>query len=340
MLAKIYSYVEQWWAQRIRSGDGVYVSSIASKTRMAPTRMAPTFPASKDINVNMMPIRMGDMTSVPEFLHGYAPLLLACPAWLAPHERFTIGYLTVHESRASAAGESQRRPGLHTESPGVINSASGAGGEWRASTFPEASTVAWGGGYYESDSEEETGRSSTTCRRRMFHGGIYMASTVSNSTRVWNAKIEGVDGIVGPHGDIEHLRSLLGNGVALEAGELVWMTDRTPHESLPLKPGQYRQYFRLVTSNVSVWYAKHSTPNPLGCTPGEGVRIVYEDKFVPTNATSDLSNTRKSKSELASAHLVSKHPAARRGLGLATTSVVTRLASIVTTSMRKLMTCS
>ena len=78
------------------------------------------------------------------------------------------------------------------------------------------------------------------------------------------------------------------------------MTDRTPHESLPLKPGQYRQYFRLVTSNVSVWYAKHSTPNPLGCTPGEGVRIVYET--LSPHATSDLSNTRKSKSELASAH--------------------------------------
>ena len=90
--------------------------------------------------------------------------------------------------------------------------------------------------------------------------------------------------------------------------------------------------------------SQYGTPSiplqPLDGTPGEGVRIVYEDKFVPTDATSDLSNTRKSKSELASAHLVSKHPAAHRGLGLATTSAVTRLASIVTTSMRKLMTCS
>ena len=67
--------------------------------------------------------------------------------------------------------------------------------------------------------------------------------------------------------------------MTLEANELIWMTDTTPHESLPLEPGTYRQYFRLVTSDVSVWYAKHSTPNPKGIKPGSGVRVIYEDKF-------------------------------------------------------------
>lgn len=69
----------------------------------------------------------------------------------------------------------------------------------------------------------------------------------------------------------------------LEAGELIWMTDRTPHESLPIpasaKPNTRRQYFRLVLGPVSAWFADHSTPNPLGIVPPEEVRIVHGDKF-------------------------------------------------------------
>ena len=62
-------------------------------------------------------------------------------------------------------------------------------------------------------------------------------------------------------------------------GEMVWITDCTPHESLPLPAGKSRQYFRLVTSDVSVWYADHSTPNPLGIVPPENVKIVSGNKF-------------------------------------------------------------
>ena len=135
-----------------------------------------------------------------------------------------------------------------------------------------------------------------------------MASNVANSTRVWNAKIDldsaaaestssasasasaspssssasttsppssskgavvGDGSVVGRLGDLEHLRGALGKGVTLDAGQLVWMTDRTPHESMPLKAGTYRQYFRLVTSEISVWYKEHNTPNPLGVLPGD-----------------------------------------------------------------------
>ena len=63
------------------------------------------------------------------------------------------------------------------------------------------------------------------------------------------------------------------------SGEMVWITDCTPHESLPLPAGKSRQYFRLVTSDVSVWYADHSTPNPLGIVPPENVKIVSGNKF-------------------------------------------------------------
>jgi len=47
-----------------------------------------------------------------------------------------------------------------------------------------------------------------------------------------------------------------------------------------LKKGAFRQFFRLVTSQVSLWYADHSTPNPLGVKPDPAItRIVVGDKF-------------------------------------------------------------
>jgi hypothetical protein len=63
-----------------------------------------------------------------------------------------------------------------------------------------------------------------------YQGGIFMASNVSNSCNVWNAKVEQI----GKLGCLEHLRPLLGRGASVSAGDLLWITDLTPHESLPL----------------------------------------------------------------------------------------------------------
>ena len=46
---------------------------------------------------------------------------------------------------------------------------------------------------------------------------------------------------------------------------------RTPHESLPLKRKKFRQFFRVVTSRVSLWYRDHSTANPLGVVPDPAI---------------------------------------------------------------------
>ena len=80
-----------------------------------------------------------------------------------------------------------------------------------------------------------------------------------------------------------HLDVFLSLNCKSITGEMVWITDCTPHESLPLKAGTSRQYFRLVTSEVSVWYADHSTPNPLGIKPPENVKIVHGNKFDRSN---------------------------------------------------------
>ena len=106
-----------------------------------------------------------------------------------------------------------------------------------------------------------------------------MASNVSGSCRVWDACLLEPEKIVGDLGDVEHLREVLGEGTDLEEGELIWLTDRTPHESLPVGEERYRQYFRVVTSSVGLWCEQHSTPNRLGIKPDPTItKIIADDK--------------------------------------------------------------
>jgi hypothetical protein len=222
------------------------------------------FPAPQGLYLNMMPIMLWDENSYPSEIQGYLKIIRACKAFLqSAGERDEIGYITIDE-RPTVAGTCQRRPGLHVEAPGQLHcSQSGAGADGR---FIPGAEHRWGNGLM--------------MRREFMEGGIFMVSNVSNTTAVWNARIDNEAGVIGNHGDIEHLRPLLGPpSHLLEAGELVWMTDRTPHESLPVPAGVQRQYFRLVVGEVTAWFADHSTPNPLGTAPAPSTRIVSGDKF-------------------------------------------------------------
>jgi len=193
---------------------------------------------------------IGEKNSIPEQYQDYWPLISRCPL---VSEHGLVGYLTIQESFVQK-GKSQRRPGLHIETPGVVMSSTGS-----ATHRVEFSQFLWGGGYKETDE---------------LHGGIYMASNVAGSCKVWNAQIKCPDKVVtdvadsaGHLGDIEHLREELGEGYMVEAGELIWLTDTTPHESLALPEAAFRQFFRLVTSQVSVWYEAHASKNKLGIKP-------------------------------------------------------------------------
>jgi hypothetical protein len=102
---------------------------------------------------------------------------------------------------------------------------------------------------------------------------------VDNSSEIWDALVDkNVPGIVDHFGGCEHLRRNLGHGTKLRAGELVWMTDCTPHETLILDEPVYRQFFRVVGPQISHWYASHSTPNPLIPLP-EHITVIHGDKF-------------------------------------------------------------
>ena len=212
-----------------------------------------TFPSPKDININMMPFIMGsEEATIPKEYHGYIDLIKSC--WLPESERGKVGYLTIQESLVSA-GTTQRRCGLHTDRHLNLDNEHLKRGLGLYKHGEYDITWHWGGR----------------------EGGIYIASNVAQSTRVWNAFVE----VPGPLGDCEHLREFLGEGESVDANELIWITDGTPHEALPADTDVYRQFFRLVTSDVDVWYDAHSTRNPLGTEPA--ARVVFEDKFSAKN---------------------------------------------------------
>jgi hypothetical protein len=242
------------------------INELASHSKYCVRVAHVDFPPYTGVVCNMMPIVLGDHDTIPVEFRAYAPLIDACEC----EQTGRVVYLTVHESVIGDEAASQRRPGLHTESPCIQDS------------------VGWGGGRMRGPHDRPKGRGEReliggdpdvfeSWRRE---GGIYMASTVADSCLVYDANATAC----GSLGDVESDRSKFGTGLTMGAGELWWMTDRTPHESLVLPPHTQRQYFRLVTNRVSRWYSRHSTANPLGVVAN--CHITDVDKFAEAEAMS------------------------------------------------------
>ena len=228
-------------------------------------------PSGKTIDVNMMPVNLWALdTSLPEDLRQYANLIGALP--IVKYDLSTtkmkpkIVYLTVQEGKVPV-GRSQRRPGVHIERPASIGGGEvsrGFSGFKKSLSVAEKKylDLAWGLGSCPKGVDIPV-------------DGIYVATSVSDSCAVWPALIDKPECVTDAHGGVEPLRPFLGDPVLLQAGEVCWMTDRTPHASLPLRAPDgdpaathvFRQFFRLVAGPVSVWYAKHNTPNPTGTQP-------------------------------------------------------------------------
>jgi hypothetical protein len=260
------------------------------------------FPSPADIKVNMMPFILGQTfkeCKLPKYLQEYWPLIQICSKpeaskkhnhWFSNSELGQVCFLTVHESFVEA-GKSHRRAGMHTDNPGKVlirrkpqqktNAPASAGNEGIgvSSRFKKH---CWGlGGCHIINNIND--RDGSDGHVMVLRGGIYMASTVDDTCEVWNCKImpdSQEKEIIGKLGDVEHLRKLMPSGEKMKANRMYWMTDRTPHECLPIKEGTYRQFFRLVTSQVSLWYEDHSTKNPLGVVPNPSItKIVKGSKF-------------------------------------------------------------
>jgi hypothetical protein len=221
------------------------------------------FPAPTSRKVNMMPFILGDKQSLPDDLQSYWGMIEACP--YVQEEVGKIAYLTVHESYVDT-NKSQRRGGLHIESPGFFAD------DVHAESFHPGVEHPWGMGVFFSPDKYE--------------GGIYIASNRSDTTEVWDALVDSsVPGMVDKGGGCEYLREWIGTGTKLQANELIWMTDRTPHEALPQQSSGNRQFFRLVMPSVSHWFAKHSTANPKVPLP-DHVKVIEGDKFERYGITS------------------------------------------------------
>ena len=254
------------------------------------------------INVNMMPFDILNVhDTLPKELHGYLPLIFSLPveyvttlrgdqgvravdARPSGRRASHVAYLTVQESWMVPGGGAQRRPGLHVERPGSVvqggrllcadadRIARYHRSEITSKDLGEDSDtymqVSWGRGYYDE-------------RFKVPVEGLWICSNVAGTTAVYPALLERPEDVTDADGGIgAHLRDSLdrtcegmGKKRLLGAGEMCWITDRTPHESLPLPPdvtGELpvlRQFFRVVVGRISHWRATRNTPNPLGTQP-------------------------------------------------------------------------
>lgn len=235
------------------------------------------FPKPTGRNVNMMPFLLGNRESLPDDLQCYHPLIESC-LYERETDLGTVAYLTVHESIRVEAGKTQRRPGLHIESPGVF--ADDDVSRDNKDSNASSPLTATGGCSFTPGVQHYWGRGACNTPD-VYKGGMYIASTVNQSTAVWDALVDSsIPGIVDRHGACTPLRKLLpgSDAAQLEAGELIWMTDCTPHAALPQPRAGPRTFFRLVLSPVTHWYAAHSTPNPKVAIP-DTVIVVEDCKF-------------------------------------------------------------
>jgi hypothetical protein len=217
--------------------------------------------------INMMPFDLSKPNeTLPAWCHGYIPMIEVCASYmknlLYVGTHFPVpsqtAFLTIDE-RVVHKGETHRRKGLHVEAP-----------IWTSSSGVAPASLYWGGG---------------PIRASRIQGGIFCASNVSNTTALWNCQVHDPDAhVIRRHGSLEHCRRLLGKpSKILQAGEMIWMTDRTPHESLPMPYTGERQFFRLVVGKVSAWFTEHNTPNPLGYQPNThdpSIQIIQTNKYV------------------------------------------------------------
>jgi hypothetical protein len=229
------------------------------------------FPKPTGRNVSVLPFIMGDEESLPEDLRPYYDSLIAkCP--VADEEYGKVMYLTISEGLVDESA-TQRRSGLHVEAAGGIQ---GIEGKFLAGTESN-----WGGGvrefYYGADK--------IAGAFDAYEGGLYMASNMDDTCELFDALVAKGQGLVDYHGSGDHLRLFIGTSTKLKANELAWLTDRTPHQALPQPKKGYRQFFRLVTSNISVWFQQHSTANPKVPIPADVVTITG-DKISKAAASS------------------------------------------------------
>ena len=117
---------------------------------------------------------------------------------VAPSDYGKVYYLTIQESLVEA-GHSQRRPGLHVDSPGQVKikpSASSPSSEGLSKG--NGSSHMWNGHHWGQgnahcvdvgDSRDSDDWAEENDNYFVVYGGIFIASSVANSCRAWNCEV-------------------------------------------------------------------------------------------------------------------------------------------------------
>lgn len=210
------------------------------------------FPLPTGLSCNMIPFVCSTQgCSLPSKYHGYLPMIMRC-ARLLRAELGKVWYLTVYESPHDAAPKQQHV--IHTDGILLKPATCLQRHVWHHSGFSVSGS---------------------------FSGGIFYASNVSDSRKIWDVEIpRPPDDALGHGCDLNHLRDVLDEfvpSIRTKANHLYWMTDATPHEMLPLPARMKRQFFRLVTGQPRAWSEGGSTCNSLGVEPN--CPIIIRDSF-------------------------------------------------------------
>ena len=223
ILKTIWLHIIDYWRQAVElpvvsppDDDGIRVGGIDTEEVLPPCLyLTPisssdpveceiteySFPPPTDININMMPFIVGEtfpQCKLPEFVRPYWSMIEAClnpelnrhrsnvwPTHLYPSEVGRVNYLTIQEGWVEA-GTSQRRPGLHVDSPGEVrikNQRSEVSSKGRGSSQIYRGHH-WGEGCAHYVEQQDEGEDRVALR-----GGIFLASNIQSSCRAWNCSI-------------------------------------------------------------------------------------------------------------------------------------------------------
>ncbi|KAI8613106.1 hypothetical protein BC830DRAFT_1230763 [Chytriomyces sp. MP71] len=151
----------------------------------------------QEIYFNMMPFLMPakhwyeadkPLPTLPPALHRYSDMIRQCLEF-CPGEAEKVCYITVEEGWVNAS-VAQRRPGLHTDSPGAPSH------ELVSKCELVMPWHHWGFGMV---------------MKHVCEGGIFIASNTTDSCRVYDCVLKDPS-VVGKLGDLEHMRHVLDRG--------------------------------------------------------------------------------------------------------------------------------
>jgi hypothetical protein len=187
-----------------------------------------TLPIFTGTRVMMMPIVLGDITSIPKTLSHYNQTFLQLFELMDQKHVGQVGYITIDE-KAVKAGETHRRKGLHVD--GVFNDSCGG----------------WGGGGWGS------------------HGNGMITVSSVKGCKAYNQLF---DGEIGKDGECEKLISQLDKNKSeiFKEGVAYWVDGLCVHESLVQNEDCNRIFVRLSLPSKAPWFEGY-TKNPLGILP-------------------------------------------------------------------------